>query len=265
MDPAALAGLCSLLASGQAAGPLPPGVVCPPAATSPVGATASVPAGILADALKAPGAREGIARVAYAEAGSQGDSGLAAVVYAILNRLADGRWGVSVDAVLDARSQFEPVMRVGGDWRNLPPVSAPAQARIDTILNLALDGRLPDLTHGARYFQNPAIVAQRARDGTVSASLVNFGGRTPSAVIGAHSFYTDTARGGGARQRPPGSSPPWSAQQIFVDPSPAVSGLDAAPPRDDAAPAERPQTAALGDPSQALFVGSDGVVRSGPR
>jgi len=78
-------------------------------------------------------------------------------------------------------------MRAGGDWRNLPAVSAAAQARVDTILNLALEGRLPDLTGGARFFQNPAIVASRARAGSVPAGLVNFGGATPSAVIGAHS------------------------------------------------------------------------------
>ena len=35
------------------------------------------------------------------------------VVYTILNRLQDGRWGGSIDAVLNARSQFEPVMRGG--------------------------------------------------------------------------------------------------------------------------------------------------------
>ena len=58
-------------------------------------------------------------------------------------------------------------MRAGGDWRNLPAVSAAAQARVDTILNLALEGRLPDLTGGARFFQNPAIVASRARAGSV--------------------------------------------------------------------------------------------------
>jgi hypothetical protein len=141
-------------------------------------------------------ARDGIARVAWSEAGNQGDSGLAGVVYTILNRLGDGRWGGSVDAVLNARHQFEPVMRAGGDWRNLPPVSEARQARIDTIINLALEGRLPDLTNGARYFQNPRVVADRAGAGQVPASLVNFGGAPPSAVIGAHSFYAETGRGG---------------------------------------------------------------------
>jgi hypothetical protein len=265
MDPAALAGLCTLLASSQPAGPLPPGVVCPPAAAASPAPAAPVTMGFLAEALRAPGAREGVARVAYAEAGNQGDSGLAAVVYAILNRLVDGRFGLSVDAVLDARSQFEPVTKAGGDWRNLPPVSAAAQARIDTILNLALDGRLPDLTHGARYFQNPAIVAQRARDGSVSASLVNFGGTTPSAVIGAHSFYVDAGRGGGGRLRPAGAGAVQTEQQIFVSSSPVPAAGKGPPTGGESPAAETTRTTGLGDPSQALFVGSDGVVRSGPR
>lgn len=135
--------------------------------------------------------REAIARVAYAEAANQGDAGLAAVVYTILNRLRDGRWGGSVEAVVNAPGQFEPVGRVGGDWRSLPAIGPAERARIDTILNLALEGHLPDLTGGARFFQNPAIVAERAHAGTVSAHLVNFGGATPSRVIGEHAFYAE--------------------------------------------------------------------------
>ena len=144
-----------------------------------------------------------IARVAYAEAAGQGDVGLAGVVFTILNRLESGAWGASADAVLNARGQFEPVMRVGGDWRALPAATPAQRARIDTILNLALEGRLPDPTGGARYFQNPTIVAQRARAGTVSAGLVHFGGVTPSAVIGDHAFYIATGRGASAPLRAP--------------------------------------------------------------
>ena len=206
MDPAALTSLCILLAHG-AAGSLPPGVHCRSIMTPTATASAVLPparsgaAGPdltgLAPLVTRADARDGIARVAYSEAGNQGDSGLAAVVYTILNRLADGRWGGSIDDVLNARHQFEPVMRAGGDWRNLPPVSEAHKARIDTIINLALEGRLPDLTNGARYFQNPRIVADRAGAGQVPASLVNFGGAQPSAVIGAHSFYAEPGRGGG--------------------------------------------------------------------
>ena len=91
MDAAALAGLCALLARGMSAQPLPAGVNCPAAmATSPsISAAAAPPSGStsLAARLGGPEAREAIARVAFAEAANQGDSGLAAVVYTIMNRL----------------------------------------------------------------------------------------------------------------------------------------------------------------------------------
>jgi len=82
MDPAALAGLCALLAHGGAvSGALPAGVSCPVEAATPAhagppsSAPASAPIGVDVSSLEA---REAIARVAYAEAGNQGDSGLAA-------------------------------------------------------------------------------------------------------------------------------------------------------------------------------------------
>jgi hypothetical protein len=260
MDPSAIAGLCAVLAHGGPADKLPPGVTCPPVAAiaaptdpTPLAVDLTVP-------LAAPGARDGLARVAYAEAGNQGDSGLAAVVYAILNRLADGRWGASVDAVLNARSQFEPVMTAGGDWRRLPPVSAAQQAHVDAILNLILDGRLPDLTHGARYFQNPRIVAGRARAGTVSPQLVNFGGAIPSAVIGAHSFFVGTAKGEGAGTGHVRAAAPVSETTMFVGENRALaaSGRLVAPALVASSPA--PSRALTADPAQAMFIGSDGRV-----
>ena len=209
-------------------------------------------------------ARDAIARVTFAEAGNQGDSGLAAVVYTILNRLADGRWGTSVDSVLNGRSQFEPVMRAGGDWRNLPAVSAADLARIDTILNLALDGRLPDLTGGARFFQNPAIVAGRARAGSVAAGLVNFGGATPSAVIGAHSFYAEAGRGG--RGAPPATKGPSdrfarrSNVTLFVGENRGAPSSDELQSQAPAVPDTTLAPPSAGDPSRALFVAHDGQV-----
>jgi len=206
--------------------------------------------------------RDAIARVAYAEAGNQGDSGLAAVVYTILNRLQDGRWGDTIDSVLNARAQFEPVLRAGGDWRALPAVSSAAQARIDTILNLALDGRLPDLTNGARYFQNPAIVAGRARAGQVAPSLVNFGGQAPSAVIGAHSFYVGSDRGGRGAvvvARTPGRS--RMEASLFVGENRAQLAATEPDDRPMDVSSASPSAGQAGDPSQALFVSRDGVVR----
>lgn len=140
--------------------------------------------------------RDAIARVAFAEAANQGDSGLAGVVYTIINRLISGQWGSSVTAVVNAPHQFEPVHSAGG-WDNLPLLSATQQTRVDTIVNLALDGRLPDLTNGALFFQNPGIVAQREANGQVSDGLTHFGGSAPSAVINDHTFYASINNGGG--------------------------------------------------------------------
>ena len=133
--------------------------------------------------------REALGRVAYAEAGSQREEGLAAVAYTVLNRVASGRFGAGVQGVLDAPGQFEPVTRAGGSWRSLPPLTSSQRLVFGTILDLILQGRLPDLTDGSTYFQNAAIVARRAEAGQVSPRLVNFGGQTPAAIVRDHSFF----------------------------------------------------------------------------
>ncbi|MCI3130955.1 cell wall hydrolase [Phenylobacterium aquaticum] len=270
MDPAALAGLCLLLARGQTAQPLPAGVNCPPPAPSRAAPPGPSARGGLAPLVAGQEAREAITRVAFAEAGNQGDSGLAAVVYTILNRAQDGRWGASVEAVVNARGQFEPVTRAGGDWRRLPPSTVAQRARIDTILNLALEGRLPDLTNGARYFQNPQIVAERATRGEVSEGLVDFGGTGPSAVIGAHSFYVDVRSTGGRGPRisasssaPRGSSPSaWQAAggPIFVGDNRAARAADPAPaPVTNGAGDGAVRATKVTDPGRAIFVVGPGL------
>lgn len=132
--------------------------------------------------------REAIGRVTYAEAGNQGEEGIAAVIFTILNRLNSGQFGATAQDIVDARNQFEPATRVGG-WRYLPPLDPWQSVQFETILNLILAGRLPDLTSGALFFQNAAIVARRAARGKVSSYLVDFGGTPPVAEIGDHRFY----------------------------------------------------------------------------
>jgi len=158
----------------------------------------------------APEERDAISRVAYAEAANQSDSGLAGVIYTILNRLISGQWGTSATAVVDAPGQFEPVGKAG-TWKNLPQPSQAQRTRIDTIINLALDGHLPDPTNGALFFQNPVVVAKREAQGSVSKGLTHFGGSTPSAVIQDHSFYASVSQQKGpvqvdVKQRPEAKS-----------------------------------------------------------
>lgn len=198
--------------------------------------------------------REAITRVALAEAGNQGDSGIAAVVQTILNRTAAGGWGSGVEAVVDAPHQFEPVSRAGGDWRRLAPGSEAQRARVDTILSLIADGRMPDFIGGALYFQNPRIVASRVAAGTAPASRLNFGGMTPVVTIGAHAFYT---------AGPSASVRPTTAVEspIFV-PKPASDAAAAgAGPSAPAAPAVE----APASPERAMFILSDGRLAEDPQ
>jgi len=162
-----------------------------PAGVPPVAAAAVGP---FIDVTLSDADREAIGRVAFAEAGNQAEEGLAGVICTILNRLHSGAFGANVTGVLDSPGQFEPVTDVGGQWSNLPALSPGQAVEFNTILDLILQGRLPDPTNGALYFQNPATVAQRAAAGEVSAALVNFGGQTPSAIIRDHSFYIGTPR-----------------------------------------------------------------------
>jgi N-acetylmuramoyl-L-alanine amidase len=190
--------------------------------------------------------RDALTRVAVAEAANQGDSGITAVVQTILNRLASGRWGVSVEAVVDAPHQFEPVARVGGNWRRLPAPSEGQRARIDTILALIADGRLPDFIGGALYFQNPKIVADRIAAGAAPAERLNFGGRAPVAVIRDHAFYADGA--GSVPAAPP------AMDLIFIasptDPSGSAQGEK---------PVQAPSSAPVAaSPQRGLFILPDG-------
>jgi spore germination cell wall hydrolase CwlJ-like protein len=136
--------------------------------------------------------REAVGRVAVAEAANQKTEGITGVVYTILNRYISGRFGESIDEVVNAKKQFEPVTRAGGDWRNLPVLSVEDQKSIDTILDLALAGYLPDLTNGGLFFQNPVIVAKREARGEVKKGLKDFGGALRVAVIGDHAWYAAT-------------------------------------------------------------------------
>src|ERR1700748_43600 len=95
----AIAALCAAAAAGGKA--VPAGTDCAAVARQYQAAITQV-----TPLLEAPESRDGIARVAYAEAGNQGDSGLAGVVYTIVNRLIDGGFGGGVEAVLNAPGQF---------------------------------------------------------------------------------------------------------------------------------------------------------------
>ena len=131
---------------------------------------------------------DALGRVVYAEAANQPVAGKVAVLDTILNRLASGLFGSNVLAVIEQRNAFEPVTRAGG-WRRLPTLTAAQATEFSTVLGLKTVGLVSDASHGALYFQNEAIVGNRAQDGTVRKDLVGFGGMPKTAVIADHTFY----------------------------------------------------------------------------
>lgn len=179
--------------------------------------------------------RDAIARVTVAEAGNQGESGMAAVVHTIVNRLIDGNFGASVQEIIDAPRQFEPAHRAGG-WKNLPIPSAAQKAKVDAIVALMIDGYLADPSNGALYFQNPAVVATREAEGKASKGLTRFGGSSPSAVIRDHEFYASVKGNSATAVRakrnasdPKKTAPPsasWDAYAVAYNQEPKIVSWD---------------------------------------
>lgn len=132
---------------------------------------------------------DALGRVTFAEAGSQPMVGKVAVIDVVLNRVASGDFGGSVRDVINAKGQFEPVMRAGGSWTKLPVMTEAQRVEIATILELKAAGKLGDVSDGGLFFQNPDTVAARARKGKVRPSLVGFGGMPVTIEIADHTFY----------------------------------------------------------------------------
>jgi cell wall hydrolase len=124
-----------------------------------------------------------LARTLWAEARSEGRAGLEAVAAVVLNRAAHPRWwGRDVAGVCLAPWQFScwlPAAK-GGQLERLRAVTAadPLFRLSQAVAAQALSGGLVDRTGGADSYANLHICSPAwAR------------GRTPSAVIGAHTFF----------------------------------------------------------------------------
>jgi cell wall hydrolase len=130
---------------------------------------------------------DAICRVMYAEAAREPLLGKLAVIEVIRRRMGDN---LSASDVVNASRQFEPVMRAGGDWRKLPALSLEQTVECHTILALKNGGVLTEVAGGADHFQNPTVVAARAKAGAVRPAVVDFGGMPRVAEIGRHRFYS---------------------------------------------------------------------------
>jgi spore germination cell wall hydrolase CwlJ-like protein len=126
-------------------------------------------------------------RTMLGEAANQGPQGEAAVAHVILNRLATGNYGKTASDVVLAPHQFEPWSTRPGELMSIKPTS---QAYRDTadIVDMVVNGDVPDPTAGATHFLNPDIVRQR-RGGTLPDWA-----QQPIAKIGDHTFYAPYGR-----------------------------------------------------------------------
>jgi hypothetical protein len=138
-----------------------------------------------------PEDRDLIIKTVLGEADDQPDRGKAAVAHAILNRVADGRWGDTPSKVVLARGQFEPWSTRAAELSNIDPQSRKYQ-RTGAIVDDVIGGKIPDETGGATHFLDPVMV--RKRRGGSLPDWASEDGATVS--IGDHRFYRPKEMGG---------------------------------------------------------------------
>ena len=126
-------------------------------------------------------------RTILGEAASEGPQGEAAVAHVILNRVAAGTYGKTAADVVMAPGQFEPWSTRSKELMAIQPTS-PGYRDAADIVDMAIDGEVPDPTGGATHFLNPAIVRQR-RGGSLPGWA-----QQPIATIGNHTFYAPQGR-----------------------------------------------------------------------
>ena len=139
-----------------------------------------------------------LALVALAEAGGEGELGMAAVMKVMQNRATDGRFAADPCAVALEPGQFQPVMEQ--DWlrqalvdlqagrpdepsRQPTPYGAATLAAAEELARRTLQAPHADPTEGALYFLNPTLVDM--------AHCRWFATLATTAVIGRHLFLTD--------------------------------------------------------------------------
>ncbi len=138
------------------------------------------------------------------EAARQPWQGQAAVAHVILNRAVHGKFGGTrlKDVVTHKWKrkkksgrvvtvyEFEPWMhKKRRQWLlSLNRENSALYRRIDHLVGRILAGYVPDPTHGALFFLNPEIVAERRRKQGASHPLPAFA-RGPGIRIADHVFY----------------------------------------------------------------------------
>lgn len=93
------------------------------------------------------------------EASGEGEEGMEAVAFVLVNRVKDGRWGENLASVVLAPAQFscwnttDPNRRRIAEMKNDDPVLLKAIE----LVALAMDGSKPDPTQGATHYYSTTM------------------------------------------------------------------------------------------------------------
>lgn len=154
-------------------GPLPRDPVSPAAAAAPPGTIS-------------PRDWDFLVRTIAGEAASESETGQQAVARVVMNRLATGRWGDTVESVVTARGQFEPWNREDRRaWMQGLTPDSPEYRRAAAAARAAVER--PDPSFGWLNFLNPEIVRGRRPDGALPEL------DRPGRQIGRHWFWGSPA------------------------------------------------------------------------
>ena len=126
--------------------PAPVPAPAPAPATAQITTNANVPKFSKADV-------DLLGRIVQAEAGNQSEKGKQAVAATIINRLNSGQYGNTLQSVLTASGQFQPVTAVGGNLSKLKRANVKTQRAVSQLLN-NFSAKNP--VGNALFFQNPA-------------------------------------------------------------------------------------------------------------
>lgn len=131
-----------------------------------------------------------LALCSWREAMSQGEPGMQAVAWVIMNRVKSGKFGGSIPDVVVQANQFSS-MTIRGDnmtvvwpWRQ-GLVNASAWVTAQRVCTAVLNGIAADTTGGALYYANLDV----ANSSWFTNNIVKSPDHPMTVKIGAHTFF----------------------------------------------------------------------------
>lgn len=131
-----------------------------------------------------------LALTTWREAMNQGETGMLAVAWIIMNRMKSGKFGGSISEVVTQANQFSS-MTIRGDnmtvvwpWRQ-ETINATAWITAQRVCNDLLNGVTTDTTGGALYYANLVNLTSR----WFLENIAQNSQHPMTVKIGAHTFY----------------------------------------------------------------------------